>query len=62
MLMMLMIAHLSQKIRYGKADLSDVKNNQRKFKTYPREIRKGNKSKKAIKGYTRLLNFMMIIL
>ena len=45
--MMLMIAYLSQKIRHGKTDLADAKNNQRKFKTYPREIRKGNKPKES---------------
>ena len=31
------------KIRDGKIDLSDVKNNQEKFKSYLREIKKGNK-------------------
>ena len=65
------------KIRDGKIDLPDVKNNQEKFKSYLREIKKGNKKhrsktqkKKTIciilkcftKQETKLLNFMMIIL
>ena len=33
------------KIRDGKIDLSDVKNNQEKFKSYFGEIKKGNKKK-----------------
>ena len=33
------------KIRDGKIDLSDVKNNQEKFKSYLGEIKKGKKSK-----------------
>ena len=32
-------------MRYGKIDLSDVKNNQEKFKSYLGEIKKGKKSK-----------------
>ena len=63
------------KIRDGKIDLADVKNNQEKFKFYLGEIKKGNKkygSKVQIilctilkcftKQETKLLNFMMIIL
>ena len=64
------------KIRDGKIDLSDVKNNQEKIKSYFGEIKKGNKKnidqkcKKTLciilkcftKQETKLLNFMMIIL
>ena len=60
------------KIRDGKIDLSDVKNNQEKFKSYLGEIKKGNKKhrskvqdtilKCSTKQETKLLNFMMIIL
>ena len=35
------------KIRDGKIDLSDVKNNQKKFKSYLREIKKGNKKHRS---------------
>ena len=60
------------KIRDGKIDLADVKNNQEKFKSYLGEIKKGNKKhrskvqdtilKCSTKQETKLLNFMMIIL
>ena len=33
------------KIRDGKADLADIKNNQQKFKCYLGKVKKGNKSK-----------------
>ena len=63
------------KIRDGKIDLADVKNNLQKFKSYLGEIKKGNnninqKSKKTLcailkcflKQETSLLNFTTIIL
>ena len=63
------------KIRDGKTDLADVKNNQQKLKSYLGEIKKGNnkhrsKGQKKLctilicftKQETKLLNFMMIIL
>ena len=64
------------KIRDGKKDLADVRNNQQKFKSYLGEIKKketknaNQKSKKtlciilerSIKQETKLLNFIMIIL
>ena len=63
------------KIRDGKIDLADVKNNQEKFKSYLGEIKKETKNidqenKKTLytilkcftKQETKLLNFMMIIL
>ena len=66
---------LIDKIRDGKISLTDVKNNQEKFKSYLGEIKKGNnkiKSKEQknvayilkcfIKQEMKLLNFMMIIL
>ena len=66
---------LIDKIGDGKINLTDVKNNQEKFKSYLGEIKKGNnkiKSKEQknvayilkcfIKQEMKLLNFMMIIL
>ena len=55
------------KIRDGKIDLANVKNNQEKFKYYLAEIKKGNKKyciilKCFTKKETKLLIFMMIIL
>ena len=63
------------KIRDGKIDLADVKNNQEKFKSYLGEIKRetiniNQKNKETlctilkcfIKQETKLLNFMMIIL
>ena len=63
------------KIRDGKIDLADVKNNQEKFKSYLREIKKeikniNQKCKKILCAIlkcstdqeTKLLNFMMIII
>ena len=60
------------KIRDGKINLSDVKNNQEKFKSYLEKIKKekNQKNKKILctilkcftKQETKLLNFMMIIL
>ena len=60
------------KVRDGKIDLSDIKNNQENFKSYVGEIKKGRKSKAqkkpcikwkcSIKQETKLLHFMMIIL
>ena len=63
------------KIRDGKIDLADVKNNQEKFKSYLGEIKKGNKNHRSkvqkilctilkcfTKQETKPLNFMMIIL
>ena len=35
------------KIRDGKIDLSDERNNQEKFKSYLREIKKGNKKHRS---------------
>ena len=62
-------------IRDGKIDLSDVKNNQEKFKSYLVEIKKENKKHRSkvqktlcviLKCFTKqemkLLNFLMIIL
>ena len=64
---------ITNKVRDGKIDLADVKNNQQRFKSYLGEIKKGSKSneqkntlcailKCSIKQETKLLNFMMIIL
>ena len=63
------------KIRDGKIDLADVKTNQKKFRSYLGEIKKGNKKHRSkeqktlctilkcfTKRETKLLNFMMIIL
>ena len=60
------------KIRDGKIDLADVKNNQEKFKSYLGEIKKEKNQKRKktlctiLKRFTKqeakLLNFMMIIL
>ena len=63
------------KIRDGKIDLADVKNNQEKFKSYLGEMKKENKnidqkSKKTFcttlkfsaKQERKLLNFIMVIL
>ena len=63
---------LINKILDGKKDLADVKKNQKKFKYYLGEIRKGSKKSKeqktlctilkcSIKQGMALLNFMMII-
>ena len=60
------------KIRDGKKDLADVKNNQQDFKLYLGEIKTGAKNQKnkktlctilkcSIKQGMKLLNFMMII-
>ena len=63
-------------IKNGEISLSDIKNNQEKFKSYLGEIKKENSKKKIkrskktlwtiLKCFTkqesRLLNFMMIIL
>ena len=66
------VLDITDKIRDGKIDLADVKNNQEKFKSYLGEIKKGNKKhrskvqdtilKCSTKQETKLLNFMMIIL
>ena len=60
------------KIRDGKTDLADVKNNQQQFKSFLGKIEKGKKSKEQkstlynieilYKARNELLNFMMIIL
>ena len=61
------------KIRDGKKDLANVKNNQQKFKSNLSEIKKvvrNQKNKKTLciilkcsmKQETKLLNFMMVIL
>ena len=63
------------KIWDGKIDLTDVKNNQEKFKSYLGEIKKETKNidqkckktlcvilKSLTKQETKLLNFMMILL
>ena len=63
------------KIQNGEINLTDVKNNQEKFKTYLEEIKNGNKKHRSkeqktlctilkcfTKKETKLLNFMMIIL
>ena len=39
------VLDITDKIRDGKIDLADVKNNQEKFKSYLGEIKKGKKSK-----------------
>ena len=69
--------YVIDKIRVGKIDLADVRNNQEKFRFYLGEIKKGNEKdrskvqKKKIlctilkcftKQETKLLHFMMIIL
>ena len=41
------------KIRDGKIDLADVKNNQEKFKSYLGEIKKGKKIKRAKKHFAQ---------
>ena len=44
------------KIRDGKTGLADVKNNQQKFKTFLRKIKKGNKSKEQKKYFLQYWN------
>ena len=39
------VLDITNKIRDGKIDLAEVKNNQQKLKSYLGEIKKGNKSK-----------------
>ena len=48
------------KIRDGKIDLADVKNNQEKFKSYLREIKKGNKKYKSKVQKNTLYNIEML--
>ena len=67
------VLDITNKIRDGKIDLAEVKNNQQKFKSYLGEIKKRETNQKSnktlctilkcsIKQETKLLNFMMIIL
>ena len=59
--------HIVNKIRDGKKNLVEIKNNQQKFKSVLEKIKKGYKSKEQkntlynIEIETKLLNFMMII-
>ena len=48
------------KIRDGKIDLSDVKNNQEKFKSYLGEIKKGNKKHRSKVQKNTLHNIEML--
>ena len=48
------------KIRDGKIDLSDVKNNQEKFKSYLGEIKKGNKKHRSKEQKNTLYNIEML--
>ena len=48
------------KIRDGKTDLPDVKNNQHKFKSFLREIRKGNNKHKSKEQRNTLYNIEML--
>ena len=48
------------KIRDGKIDLSDVKNNQEKFKSYLGEIKKGNKKHKSKAQKNTLYNIELL--
>ena len=48
------------KIRDGKIDLSDVKNNQEKFKSYLGEIKKGNKKHRSKVQKNTLYNIEML--
>ena len=69
------VLDITDKIRDGKIDLADVKNNQERFQSYLGEIKKGIKNinqkckkilctilKCSIDQKTKLLKFMMIIL
>ena len=69
------VLDITDKIRDGKIDLADVKNNQERFQSYLGEIKKGIKNinqkckkilctilKCFIDQKTKLLKFMMIIL
>ena len=69
------VLDITDKIRDGKIDLADVKNNQERFQPYLGEIKKGIKNinqkfkkilctilKCSIDQKTKLLKFMMIIL
>ena len=47
-------------MRYGKIDLSDVKNNQEKFKSYLGEIKKGSKKHKSKVQKNTLYNIEML--
>ena len=48
------------KVRDGKIDLSDVKNNQEKFKSYLGEIKKGNKKHRSKEQKNTLYNIEML--
>ena len=48
------------KIRDGKIDLSDVKNNQEKFQSYLGEIRKGNKKHRSKEQKITLYNIEIL--
>ena len=48
------------KIRDGKIDLADVKNNQEKFKSYLGEIKKGNKKHRSKVQKNTLYNIEML--
>ena len=48
------------KIRDGKIDLSDVKNNQEKIKSYLGEIKKGNKKHRSKEQKNTLYNIEML--
>ena len=48
------------KIRDGKIDLSDVKNNQEKFESYLGEIKKGNKKNRSQEQKSTLYNVEML--
>ena len=48
------------KIRDGKTDVSDVKNNQEKFKSYLRESKKGNKKHKLKEQKNTLYNIEIL--
>ena len=68
------VLNIINKIRNGETSLTDVKNNQAKFKSNLREVKKHTKTEQKSKEKsciilqcftkhgTRLLNFMMIIL
>ena len=48
------------KIRHGKIDLSDERNNQEKFKSYLGEIKKGNKKHRSKVQKNTLYNIEML--
>ena len=48
------------KIRHGKIDLADVKNNQEKFKSYLGEIKKENKKQRSKVQKKTLYNVEML--